>query len=494
VVTARPTFLERHFTTLVAGVTALAAFNLMWRLNAEVVSEWDESLYANTAWEIVRSGRWIGTTFLGHLDYYNVKPPLNVWLVALSFKTLGPSLVSMRLVSTLSACGTIAVLQFWVRRFTQPAVALLAGVVLATSFAFVYVHAGRSGNTDPLFTLLILLTVVTLWAAQDRPWRIVWTGPLAAAVFLLKGMAVLMPISIVLAVEVWRRVHGRRRGWIPVTCAVLLFALPVGVWMWSRWQLDQSRFLARLFLYDFIGGSFTALEGHEGGLLYYANVLQKYHYDWLLAGAVAWLLFPSSWSVLQTRLRSWRTAGETSILLCSWAAITVLIPTLMQTKNSWYLQPFYPVFAFGIASLVVRGLTQQGNAAASRRRHIILAGLVVVVFTVAEGRLVWYSYHYRDLRQSPQGLLLAETGQLAGQEVFRDRWNYAEIFVLRALVGADYRTAENVEEFLRVSRPGNYLVSAEPMDRPDFFLVRSNGHQWLYRRTATARIATAAKE
>ena len=157
----------------------------------------------------------------------------------------------------------------------------------------------------------------------------------------------------------------------------------------------------------------------------------------------------------------------------------------MQTKNSWYLQPFYPVFAFGIASLVVRGLTQQGNAAGSRRRHIILAGLVVIVFTVAEGRLVWYSYHYRDLRQSPQGLLLAETGHLAGQEVFRDRWNYADIFVLRALVGADYRTAENVEEFLRVSRPGNYLVSAEPIDRPDLFLVRSNGHHWLYRRMAT---------
>src|SRR5258705_7826191 len=121
---------------------------------------------------MIRSGRWIGTTFLGDLDYYNVKPPLNVWLIALSFKALGASIVSMRLVSTLSACCTVAVLQIWVRRLTQPAVGLLAGVVLASSFAFVYVHAGRSGNSDSLFTLLILLTVIALWAAQDRPWRI----------------------------------------------------------------------------------------------------------------------------------------------------------------------------------------------------------------------------------------------------------------------------------------------------------------------------------
>ena len=44
-----PTFFERHFAKLAAGVLVLAAFNLMWRLNAEVVSEWDESLYGISA-------------------------------------------------------------------------------------------------------------------------------------------------------------------------------------------------------------------------------------------------------------------------------------------------------------------------------------------------------------------------------------------------------------------------------------------------------------
>src|SRR6266545_2797503 len=111
-----PNFCERHFAKIAACVLVLAAFNLMWRLNAEVVSEWDESLYGISAWEMIRSGRWIGTTFLGNLDYYNVKPPLNVWLVALSFKALGVNLVSLRIVSTLSACCTVAVLQLWVRR------------------------------------------------------------------------------------------------------------------------------------------------------------------------------------------------------------------------------------------------------------------------------------------------------------------------------------------------------------------------------------------
>ena len=478
-------FVDRHFTKFAVGVVALAALNLLWRLDAEIVSEWDESLYAISAWEVVKSGRWIGTTFLGHLDYYNVKPPLNIWLIALSFKVFGANLISMRIVSTLSACGTVAVMIFWARRFTRPTVALLAGVVLATSFAFIYVHAGRSGNTDSLFTLLILLTVVILWSAQDHPRRFIWLGPVAAAVFLLKGMAVLEPLSIVLAVEAWRQVHGRRRGWIAVGCAVLLFALPVGAWGWARWQLDGTQFLARLFFYDFIGGSFTALEGHQGGPLYYLNVLQKYHYDWLLAGVVAWLISPIARSELRERIVRLSRCTETDVVLCSWATLTLLVPTMMQTKNSWYLQPFYPAFALGIGRLVSGALSDIRNTPSSRR-SVLLALVIVMVFAVAEGRLVSYSYRYRDLAQSPQGLLLGETSELAGQEVFRDRWSFADIFVARALVGAEYRTVDDAEGFLRASCSGNFLMSEQPISLRELDLVRSNGHHWLYRRVASA--------
>jgi len=486
--TSQPaTFCRQHFAALAIAVLALAAFNLLWRVNLELVSEWDESLYATSAWEMLRSGRWIATTFLGNVDYYNVKPPLNVWLLAASFKALGVNLVSMRIVSALSACCTVAVLMVWARRFMrQPLVALLAGVVLSACFAFVYVHAGRSGNTDSLFTLLILLTVVTLWAAQERPWSIVWLGPVAAGVFLLKGMAVLMPVAIILAVESWRYAHGRRREWRAVACAALLFVVPVGAWTWARWRVDQAHFLDRLFFYDFVGGTLTALEGHEGGLLYYADVLQKYHYDWLVAGAVALFLFPIPWSEVRKRLTFWREENETRILLWAWAAVTVLVPTLMQTKNSWYLQPFYPAFALGVASLIARGLVDPPDAPGRRRRQTYLAAIVVVAFLVAEGRLVAYSYSYRDLANSTQGLLLDAREQLAGHQVFGDRWNFAELFVLRALVGAEHRTAPDADAFLRESAAGSYFMSPRAIDRPELQMVGSNRRYWLYRRQDTS--------
>src|SRR5438128_2321643 len=127
-------FCTRHDGPLAAAVLGLAAFNLLFRLGGEVVHEWDESLYAISAWEMATGGDWLGTTFLGTLDYYNTKPPLNVWLIALAFKAFGRTLISLRLVSALSAWSTIFVLQQWARRCFGPPVALFASAVLATTF------------------------------------------------------------------------------------------------------------------------------------------------------------------------------------------------------------------------------------------------------------------------------------------------------------------------------------------------------------------------
>jgi len=74
-------FLTRHCAFLSLVIVAVAAVNLFLGLGHESVGEWDESLYATTAWEMTRSGSLIATTFDGVLDYYNTKPPLNVWLI-----------------------------------------------------------------------------------------------------------------------------------------------------------------------------------------------------------------------------------------------------------------------------------------------------------------------------------------------------------------------------------------------------------------------------
>lgn len=484
-------FCSRHYAVLAAAVLGLAAFNLAFRLGSQAVSEWDESLYAISAWEMGRTGNLVATTFLGALDYYNTKPPLNVWLIALSFKAFGMNLVSLRLVSVVSAWLTVAVLQGWARRAFGPAVALFAGLVLATTFGFFYVHSGRTAETDALFALLILLTVVALWAEKKQPWHRAWLGPIAAAVFLLRGMAVLMPLAIVLAVLVGRKQTTRqqpsgRPPWLlsllslPTICAVMLFVLPVGAWAIARWRVDRWLFFDRLFNYDFVAGSLTVIEEHPGGPLYYLNILQKNQYDWLLAGVAALVLFPIPWQRVRDRLMSLCHGDDgLGVLLGSWAGITFLIPTVMRTKLPWYLNPFYPVFALGIAWVLVRALSQDWSGP-FRRRHAILGVVIVVALGVAEGKLLWYPSHYRNVNDSTQGLLLQEEGRVRNHRVFQPQWDRAEIFVVSGVLGAERGSADRVETFWRESRPGDCLISAGHLSDPGLVLVRVGRYHALY--------------
>jgi 4-amino-4-deoxy-L-arabinose transferase-like glycosyltransferase len=472
-------FCTRHYVPLAAAILAVAAFNLMFRLGSEVLSEWDESLYATSAWEMVRSGQWVVTTFHGAVDYYNTKPPLNVWLIALSFKAFGRSLVSLRLASTISAWLTVVVLQQWTRRAYGPVVALFASLVLATTFGFVYVHAGRSAETDALFTLLVLLTVVTLSAAQRRPSLRAWLGLLTAAVFLLRGLAILMPLLIILAVEGWRMCREpRRRTWWPTGAALLLFAIPVGVWSAARWRIDQWRFFERMIDYDFLARSLTVIENHPGTPIYYLNILQKHQYGWILAGIIAVVLAPLPWRRVREWTLFWR-GDHQRMLVGSWATVTLLIPTLMRTKLPWYLNTFYPVFALGIGWLLARAAAMPERAG-PRRRQAIVAVTIFAVFGLAEGKLLYYSYHSRDLKQSAQGLLLAERHRLRSRRVFRDHWDNAELFVLRGMVGADGGLDAPVADFWRDSRPGDCLLSSAPVASASLELVRRAGSRTLY--------------
>lgn len=471
-------FYARRFTLLACLVLALAGFNLTFRLGQEFLTEWDESLYATTASEALDAGHWIGTTFDGSLDYYNTKPPLNVWLIALAFKTFGKGLAVLRIMSAVSAWLTVAVLVFWARRSLGPGTALLAGLILATSFGFIHIHAGRSANTDALFTLLVLLTVVALWAEATRPWARAWLGPLLAATFLLRGMAVLMPLMIVAGVWGISRPQ-RARSWWPTIAALALFVFPIASWMVARFRIDRWEFIDRLFFYDFVARTADVIEGHPGGPLYYLNILQKHHFDWIFAAVVALVLAPVPWAALRPLVASW-WHSRLGVLLAVWTAVTLAEPTLMRTKLPWYLNSFYPVFAVGVAWLVVRALSQT-TIRSQAWRQIAMASAFVVAFGVAEGKLIWYSFAYRDLALSDQGVVLAEITEIAGHRVYRQQSDHAGKFVTAGLAGAEPRYAADPEAFLKESRPGDFLIVSKKVSDPDLEFVRSNGEYSLYR-------------
>jgi 4-amino-4-deoxy-L-arabinose transferase-like glycosyltransferase len=472
---------QRCLLALAAGVWLLAVFNVGFRLHLQPVQQWDESLYATSAWEMLQTGEWVGHTFRGQLDYYNTKPPLNIWLIVVSLRAFGLNLVTIRLPSIAATLLSVAVILWWTRRRVGAAASLFAGLVLSSMFAFFYVHAGRTANTDAINTLLIILAVVVVSEAREGRWRLLWLGPIFAAVFLLRGMAVIMPAAIALVGAAWSR-QVRRDRLAPTAAALALFAVPVAAWLIARYRLDGWEFIGRLFWYDFVQRSVSNIEDHPGTVFYYLNILQKHHYDWLVAAAVAWLLFPVSGARLRSVAAALRTRTGTLPVLAAWALVAFVIPTVMVTKLAWYLHPFYPVFAIAVGALLAHAWEAARAQGAPRWRRRTLAAVVVLAVGVAEGRMVWYSYHHRSLHGSPQGLLLDQRDSLRGRQVFAARWDRADIFVAEAIVGSRHRLAADLANFLRDSRPGDFFVSPTLLWHDAVMLVDANRRGHLYRR------------
>jgi 4-amino-4-deoxy-L-arabinose transferase-like glycosyltransferase len=253
----------------------------------------------------------------------------------------------------------------------------------------------------------------------------VWLGPLAAVAFLLKGMAVLLPLSIVAGgLALWRM---PRRVITPLATAIVLFALPTGAWAFARWRFDRWRFFDGLFNYDFVALVSRPLEGHGHGWLFYLNILQKDHYDWLVTAVVLLLVL----GLARRDQHPLRIPGtrELRLLLAVWGCATLVIPTLMATKVAWYLNPFYPLFAIVVSAIVATAIDafQQPT---QRRERIVIVTMVLLAFGVAESKLGWYSFKQRDLDGSMQGFFLESPEMVEGRRVLLEQWDPADHFVL----------------------------------------------------------------
>jgi 4-amino-4-deoxy-L-arabinose transferase-like glycosyltransferase len=472
-----------RYVGLAAVVLALAAFNLGYRLDRESVGEWDESLYATSAWEMLQSGNLAATTFDGRLDYSNSKPPLQTWLVAASFRLGGINLLSLRAASAVFAWLTVLVLMWWVKRVSTPLPALLAGLVLATSFGSLHLHAGRSGNPDALLTLLLLGVVVVLWASHDHPWRRVWLGPLLAGVFLLKGPAVLMPLAMVVAVELFSPRAGQTR-WRPYLVVLAGFALPVSMWAIARWRVDGWRFFQHMMAQDLVALSLRPTDERGGSAWYYLDILQKYSFDWLAVAAVSTLVLRHQWRA--AAVRAWsalRAQRRFPVVIGVWAVATVLAPSALQTKVVWYLNPFYPLFALGVGWLLAMALGEMRR----QRRPVGLALIAtagVLALLSAEGRTLWRLLVVTNLDTSVQGVLLSDAS-FRGRHVHRDRLQRAEAFVVRAMLGGrfDVLTARDAPLATGV-RKGDLLIVSAPRHEVGLRAIGEADGNFVYEVTA----------
>lgn len=154
----------------------------------------NEGLYAEIAWEMVETGNWV----IPHLNGvpYIEKPPLLYWLVALSFKILGKSEFSARLVPALFGFLTSCSLYFFGQSFQKEAWGKYAAIILTTSCGFiVFSHMVFFDVALTFFLTASALSFYKFYQTERKKYLYAFSILMAAAV-LTKGFVAIFLIGI----------------------------------------------------------------------------------------------------------------------------------------------------------------------------------------------------------------------------------------------------------------------------------------------------------
>ncbi len=332
-------------TALLTRLT-LAAFTLRLLLLEAYPLREDEAIYgvwARSVWQ----DPWFVTTWPD-------KPPLFLWLQALSLALFGPSAAAARMVSIAASTLTVPITVVIARRLWGDRAAVAAALLLALNpFAISF---GPTGYTDSLLVFFGMASL--LCALFGRPgWAGLWLG----AAIMTKQQGVLYAPLILAFVLLWPQ--GSRRhaaaqnpqrlsavAWLIL--GLIGFVAPIMVWDAARWAVAPSPWDLGVRNY----GSLALASPEDWGLRLVTWAQIAWH---LTASWPVWIIlvaFGAGRLVARKRLRL-----TLFVVLALWSLAFMFIHAL-STVPAWdrYLLPLAPFLALGGGWLAAEQLRLPG--------------------------------------------------------------------------------------------------------------------------------------
>ncbi|GAB4040077.1 MAG: glycosyltransferase family 39 protein [Rubrivivax sp.] len=316
----------------------------------------DEPRFALVAKTMVESGDWMFPRRGSEL--YSDKPPMLMWLQALSYQVVRDWRVAFLLPSLLAGLGTLALVWDLGRRLFTPRAGLYAAIGVLAAFMFTFQF--KRAQIDPLVTFLITLAN---WALIRHlllgpHWRLYWLGCFAAGLGVItKGVgviALLMLLPYALA---------RRQGWSGLALtrgagwrwaggalaflgAIALWLVPMVISALARGTPEYLGYMQDILFNQTARRYAGQVGGHYGKGWYYFIVVVLLHF------------FPLSLAYLAAARGEWRDAwrardGRMAVLL-GWCALVFLFFSLAAGKREVYVLPMLPILAVALSPTLVR--------------------------------------------------------------------------------------------------------------------------------------------
>ncbi len=389
----------RKFALLVLGLSVALFFT---RLGARAL--WSsEFRWAEIAREMQVTGNYFWPTINGH-PYYD-KPLGTYWLVVAStWLTGGMNETAARLPCAIVGTLGIALLILIGRRLYDLKTGVVAGLILATSFSFVFFSRTASADVETVTGELAALILFLRHEHRQDGWWVVPLWVVMAVTSLMKGL-----LGFVLPLLVIGSYCMLAEGWAELGRALLGGPLRDRI----RWVIDRNRWffnwktplaivLAGLLYYIPFAISHVETGSTKGLFMVYRENVLRYFEPFDHRGPIylyTYVIFAlmAPWSVLlpaalvnahwprQAEPDSVRSDRFTMVFF--WA--TFVFFTLSGSRRSYYLLPILPAAAILVARLLGRRFDQMTNLS----RMLTRIGFGVIVGAVAVATLAFIPPH-----------------------------------------------------------------------------------------------------
>jgi 4-amino-4-deoxy-L-arabinose transferase-like glycosyltransferase len=327
---------SRAWLVLLISTLALLLLSV-WGLD---LSGRDSPRVAGIAREMVVTSNYLIPRLNGEdfLEY----PPLGYWPIALSLlMSKNPPDFLAFLPMAFLGTGTVLVTYLIGKKLAGERIGLMAGFILSTMAAFISYH--RHSRVDPALLFFITLSLygfVAGYQASEKRFRFFAVFYLAMAGALLSkgiiGAAIPLGTAVVFLIVRKDFVGVRKLLW---NLALLLFLLPIFLWIVSVWRFEGSDIIKEVIrqsLWRFLSRS----ADHANPFYYYFTRVFLAPMPWtLLLLVLLWYRWRPA------RLREPFSHGTLLGFALVWSLIVFVGLSLASAKRTLYLGPIYPPFA-----------------------------------------------------------------------------------------------------------------------------------------------------
>ena len=227
----------------------LLGYLLFGNLGEMFITDYDEARHGVNAYEMIRSGDYLVSTYQGQPDYWNLKPPLSYWLIALAYRLFGFNAFALRFFSALAMLVAVGAAALWAgHNFSRWLVPLLL-LWCAANPGLYGLHFARFGDADAQYQLFFTLAMLCLLSSElDFRW-LYGSAVCFGLAFLEKSLHALnIPLICLVALVVTGRI--RQLTWKRLGLLLLAALAVIGPWAVARYSRDGMAFFSHMFATD----------------------------------------------------------------------------------------------------------------------------------------------------------------------------------------------------------------------------------------------------